>query len=66
MLSFEQAVKKLEDISDKLRSGELSLEESAKLYEESKKYFDQCNKILAETKQRFEVYDPEKDKTEEL
>ena len=66
MLSFEQSVKKLEEISERLRSGNISLEESAKLYEESRKYFDNCNKILAETKQKFEMYNPDTDKIEEL
>lgn len=66
MLSFEQAIKKLEDASDKLRSGDLSLEESVKLYEKCVEYYKQCNTILAESKQKIEIFNPETNKLENL
>ena len=64
MLSFEEAIEKLQETSDKLKSGETTLEESAKLYEESVKYYELCSKILAEAKQKIEIYRPD-GKTEE-
>ncbi len=65
MLSFEEAVAKLQETSEKLKSGDVSLEESAKLYEESVKYYELCNKILADAKQKIEIYRPD-GKTEEF
>ena len=66
MLSFEKAIEKLEDITEKLKSGDLSIEESTKLYEDSIKYFDMCNKILEESKQKIEIYRPETNKVEDF
>lgn len=65
-LSFEQAITKLEEASDRLRSGELSLEESAKLYEESCKYFELCTAMLEDAKQKIQIYRPETGKTEDF
>ena len=66
MLSFEKAIEKLEEISEQLRSGNLSIEESTKLYQESVKYFEMCNKILADAKQKIEIYRPENDNVEDF
>jgi len=51
-LTFEQAILKLEEIAARLESGELSLDESMKLYENGVKLSDYCTKQLqtAETK----------------
>lgn len=43
---FEEALKRLEEITEQLESGELALDESLKLYEEGMKLKDQCNKYL--------------------
>ncbi len=64
--SFEQAVAKLEEISARLRSDELSLEESSALYEESVKYFELCDSLLEKAKQKIEIYRPEAGKTEDF
>lgn len=66
MPSFEKAIEKLEEISEQLRSGDLSIEESTKLYQESVKYFEFCNKTLAEAKQKIEIYRPESNKVEDF
>lgn len=42
-LSFEEAMVRLEEIVDSLESGEFSLEESLKLYEEGVKLINICN-----------------------
>ena len=59
-ISFEQALDKLESAVAKLKSGECSLEESIKVYEESIRYYEICSRILAEAKQKIEIYDPVK------
>ena len=44
--SFESNLKKLENIVDKLESGEIGLEDSVKLYEEGMKIKNICDKKL--------------------
>lgn len=50
--SFEDNLKKLEQIVSKLEEGNLSLDESLKLYEEGIKAYKSCHELLkgAETK----------------
>jgi len=47
-LKFEDALKRLEEITDKLETGDLSLEESLKLYQEGIKLKEWCYKYLQE------------------
>ncbi len=54
-ISFEEAFRRLEEIVDKLEMGELSLEDSLKLYEEGIKYSRICLKILNDAEKRIEV-----------
>ena len=53
-LSFEESLKKLEEIVDQLESGEINLENSVKLYEEGmilkKNCDDKLKKIEAQIK----------------
>ena len=58
-LSFEEALEKLEETADILRSGEASLEESVEAYNKSIDYYKQCMSILKDAKQKIEVFDPE-------
>lgn len=46
-LSFEEAMIRLEEIVDSLESGDFSLEESLKLYEEGVKLINICNTKIA-------------------
>ena len=46
--TFEQALERLEEISRKLESGEVSLEGSLKMYEEGMKLIEFCNTKLNE------------------
>ncbi len=52
-MTYEQATKRLEEIVEKLESGEMPLEESLKLYEEGVKLADFCTKKLNEAKQKI-------------
>jgi exodeoxyribonuclease VII small subunit len=52
---FETVLKKLEDVVKKLESGELSLDESLKAFEEGVKYASFCSKKLDEAESRVEI-----------
>ena len=45
-LSFEDSLKKLEDIVDKLESGDIDLEKSVELYEEGMRLKSSCEEKL--------------------
>jgi exodeoxyribonuclease VII small subunit len=45
-MTYEQAIKRLEEIVSLLESGDVSLEESIKLYEESSKLSAFCSELL--------------------
>jgi exodeoxyribonuclease VII small subunit len=52
---FEDTFKKLEMIVNKLEGGDLSLEESLKLFEEGMRLSRICSQRLAEVQQRVDV-----------
>ena len=52
-LTFEECIKKLETIAEKLEGGETTLEESISLYEEGMQLSKQCSKILGEAQQKI-------------
>lgn len=53
-LTFEQAASKLEEIVEKLDSGETPLGETVKLYEQGIALSDYCMKLLADYDGRIE------------
>ncbi len=65
-MSFEQALKALEEAAESLRSGRLSLEESVKVYDNSILLYKRCREILDSAKQKIEIYRPQEDKTEDF
>lgn len=52
--SFEEALKKLEEIVQKMESGELSLQDSLKAYEEGHHLKHMCESYLKDAKVRIE------------
>ena len=54
-MSFEAALKRLEEIVRGLESGEISLEESLKLFEEGIVLSRHCNEKLTEARQKVEI-----------
>jgi exodeoxyribonuclease VII small subunit len=52
---FEEALERLEAIVQKLESGDLSLEESLKSFEEGTKLAHFCNKKLEEAEQKVSI-----------
>lgn len=53
--SFEAALKELEKIVSKLEDGELSLEESLKLFEDGVRLSRECRERLDQAERRIEV-----------
>lgn len=53
-ISFEDSLKKLEEIVEELEKGELNLDEALKLYEEGMQFSDKCIEKLNESKQKVE------------
>ncbi|MFR3237547.1 MAG: exodeoxyribonuclease VII small subunit [Acutalibacter sp.] len=51
-LKFEEAMRRLQEIVGKLESGEVSLEESIKLFEEGAKLSSQCYQLLDKAEQQ--------------
>lgn len=56
-LSFEDAMKRLEEISDKLENGQATLDESLSLYMEGIALVRHCNDKLTLAEQRIRVLD---------
>lgn len=52
---FEDTFKKLETIVNKLETGDLSLEESVKLFEEGMRLSGICSQRLGEVQKRVEI-----------
>jgi len=53
-LSFEEALKKLENLVENLEKAELPLEESIKYFQEAIKLSRRCRELLAEAEYRVE------------
>jgi exodeoxyribonuclease VII small subunit len=53
--NFEQSLKKLEAIVAQMERGDISLEDSVKLFEEGTKLAEQCKQQLAEAEGKVEI-----------
>lgn len=54
-LTFEQGAARLEEIVSRLESGEASLDESLKLFEEGSKLLGKCGAMLDAAEQKVDV-----------
>ena len=54
-LSFEDAMKKLEDIANELEKDDLSLDESVKKFQEGMNLSKECRKALKEVEESVKV-----------
>ncbi len=54
-IKFESAVKRLEEIVNKLEAGDLSLDDSIKLFEEGVRLYQVCVKRLDEAEKKVEI-----------
>ena len=55
-MTFEEALYKLEELSETIRDEETTLDEAVKCYEEGIRCYQICKEMLNETKQKIEVY----------
>lgn len=55
MQNFEQSLKKLEAIVAQMERGDVTLEDSVKLFEEGTKLAEQCKQQLAEAEGKVEI-----------
>jgi len=53
--SFEDSLTKLEEIVEKMESGDLKLEDSLKLFEEGMKLTKDCNQRLSEIEKKVKL-----------
>lgn len=63
--SFEQSLERLEVLVEQMESGELSLEDMIKHFEEGTKLVDSCSKRLNEVEQKIEKLVKNKDSFDE-
>lgn len=54
-MNFEESLRKLEEMTEKIRREDTSLEEAIKCYEEGLNCYNKCNEILKNAKQSIEV-----------
>lgn len=54
-MSFEEAVKKLDEIVQSFNSSDLSLDEAVKNYEEGMKLYKYCKSLVEEAENKFET-----------
>ena len=54
-INFEEAMKKLEQITAELEKGDLSLDEAVKKFEEGIILSKECNKILEDSEKRINI-----------
>ena len=54
-IKFEDAIKRLEEISKELETGELGLDESVNKFEEGMKLSKTCTKMLNEAEKRINI-----------
>ena len=67
-ISYEDAVRELQDIVNKLGQGNVTLDESLKLYTRGIELSKLCDDKLKEVEQKFSVIDPDtgEEKEEEV
>ena len=53
--NFEQSMKELEQIAEKLSDGDISLDESIKLFEDGMKLSKSCQKILENAEKKVNI-----------
>ncbi|MCX7885210.1 MAG: exodeoxyribonuclease VII small subunit [Caloramator sp.] len=61
IMKFEDALKRLEEIAEKMECDNLSLEESLKIFEEGMRLADFCNKKLDSAQKKISIILKDKD-----
>ena len=60
-ITFEEAYEKLRAAGEKLDSGEVTLEEAIKNYEDGIKYYKICKQILDDAKKKIESFNTDEE-----
>jgi exodeoxyribonuclease VII small subunit len=55
-LTFEESMKKLEEMSMQMKRNDITLQEAIKCYEEGVECYKECNKILQDAQQKIKIY----------
>ena len=63
-MNFEEALAKLEEAAEILRSGDASLDKCVEVYDKSIMYYNRCREILDQARQKIEIYRPASGETE--
>ena len=58
-ISFEDALNALKQTAEKIKSKDITLDESISCYEEGLKHYEKCKEILESTKQMIKTNDLE-------
>ena len=54
-LTFEEAMKKIEEIAEKLETGKVNLDEMVELYKQGTELSVYCNKMIDEAEQKIKM-----------
>lgn len=65
-LTIEEAFERLEDVTNKLKSSAISIDESFKYYEMGMQYYEDCEELLGNAQQKITVYDKESNTNSQL
>lgn len=55
-MTFEESIKRLELLAEKIRDENTTLEDAIACYEEGIACYETCNKILSDAQQKIEIY----------
>jgi len=55
-ISFEDALNELEKMAEKIKSADISLEETIRCYEEGMRCYEKCKEILEGAEQKIQVF----------
>ncbi len=55
-MTFEESLKQLEAMAEKIKDSQTTLEEAVKCYEEGIKCYAQCAELLENAQQKIQVY----------
>ena len=56
-MTFEEAMNRLQELSDKIKVQDIPLDDAIKCYEEGVKYYNFCNLVLKDAKQKIEEFE---------
>lgn len=55
-MTFEESMKRLEEMSERIRDEETALDDAIRYYEEGIRCYKACSEIIDSAKQKIEIY----------